>query len=166
MHGPIYCHEFMAAWLLNPNCHVSSVVTTAAESNMIQAANFWHQYVTCRVVRVTRMTGSISFGSPLGPCSLLPAPMSLLPFFDRFHYGIFLRGLTVYHFGFHFLLGWLLALQTCLHRLVADHRLFSSCPYGMNFGIQLLLDFTNCGSHSRLATLNFVSAASKAWCAS
>jgi hypothetical protein len=30
------------------------------------------------------------------PCSCLPAPMPLLLFFDRFHYGIFLRDLLLF----------------------------------------------------------------------
>jgi hypothetical protein len=56
----------MGAWLVTPNCHVFSVVTTAEESNTIRVANFWHQNVTCRVVHVrewrvlVRMMGFIS----------------------------------------------------------------------------------------------------------
>jgi hypothetical protein len=64
----------MAAWLLTLNCHVIMVVTTAEESNMIRAANFWRQYcgmykavtiswhhnVTCLVVHATNKMGSSS----------------------------------------------------------------------------------------------------------
>jgi hypothetical protein len=39
----------------------------------------------------------------MSPCSLLPAPMPLLPSFDRFPYSIFLRDLPMFGVAFHFL---------------------------------------------------------------
>jgi hypothetical protein len=56
------------------------------------------------------------------PCRLLLAPMPLFPFFDRFHYGIFIRDLPMFRFRF----------QTCLRRSLAGYRPFSVIPQGVN----------------------------------